>query len=390
MALGRTERLRILPALLLSALLTVVVARREWSAARAPAPAAPANNPRAAIPADPIPPPGDIRGIVLDSQDAPAGDVEVLAVESLRSYDRPPTVTSIRTDAGGRFRFDGPPRPLRLVARRSLGELASASVSTPGPHVLRFVAPGWIEGSVRDTGGHALAGAHIRATTRLRDWPAASRADELSVMGDESGRFRIGPLAAGTLVQLEVRAAGCRPLRPPPIATVSAAVMPADLVCEPGMTVRGIIETSDGLPVEGALVEAHQGDSFAHQARSGADGTFRLDGLAPRNARLVTRHDGYAQVSMDVAYPDDEVRLVLAPLVCLEGRVIGARPDLLAVAAWQNVQVAAAVASDGRFRLEGVARGPVELRIEDARRCALTALSLDLERQPGEVVVRLP
>jgi hypothetical protein len=197
-------------------------------------------------------------------------------------------------------------------------------------------------------------------------------------------------VAGGALIVLEARAAGFRPLRHGPVFPGEGAFAPVILRLEPGFEVAGVVRASDGRPIGGAAIEAHQGDGWVFDGRSDAAGAFVLDGLAPGHVRLLARHDLHAQTMLDLQGPASGVVLTMAPVTTVRGRVVPATPGLQAVVRIDGVGYRSPVDDDGCFRIHGVGRGRARLDIETADERTLAFLWLDLWSQDGEVVVRLP
>ncbi|MBK7874182.1 MAG: sigma-70 family RNA polymerase sigma factor [Planctomycetes bacterium] len=130
-------------------------------------------------------------------------------LESVRTW--PPGWNGVRTDADGRFVLTGLPRvAMRLEVRQpdlggSLQPLAVLEPVVPAPQgagdelVLRVAASStpaaWIHGVVADAAGAPVGGAELLVVVASGgSGGVATRA----VSEEKSGRFRIGPLPAGT------------------------------------------------------------------------------------------------------------------------------------------------------------------------------------------------
>jgi hypothetical protein len=103
-----------------------------------------------------------------------------------------------------------------------------------------------------------------------------------------------------------------------------------DLVLRKGRTLRGRVATVDGgNPIEGAALEAtwkeDKGRSFGQeQAVSGADGSFRIEGILPgRDVVLAATREGFAPRTVRVSPDADSVDVLLGRGGLVRGRVCG-------------------------------------------------------------------
>ena len=81
-----------------------------------------------------------------------------------------------------------------------------------------------------------------------------------------------------------------------------------EILLEPGSRITGRVQTADGTPIADAAVllgEELDFDLFEPRARSAADGSFQLSGVATRSARLVVRAAGFAVQGRDLQLPQD-------------------------------------------------------------------------------------
>ena len=197
-------------------------------------------------------------------------------------------------------------------------------------------------------------------------------------------------------VHLETRAAG-RAARAVDLTAPSQAA-PVQLASE--LTITGSVHDPEGRPIAGALVAARREvglaavdaamgkrrrapalgewrDAALLLTRSGADGTYRVGGLARAFYRLSVVAKGFAPVEVrQVLAPSEDMAVSLSREVVLAGRVLDARG---APAGGATVEVAgsglwpprvATTGPDGRFEVTGLIEGIYEAR---ARRGAAEA-----------------
>lgn len=108
-----------------------------------------------------------------------------------------------------------------------------------------------------------------------------------------------------------------------------------DLVLRKGRTLTGRVATAEGgKPVEGAALEAtwkvDKGRSFGQErAVSGADGSFRIDGILPgRDVVLAATREGFAPRTVRVSPDADSVDVLLARGGRVRGRACGTAWEL--------------------------------------------------------------
>jgi hypothetical protein len=129
-------------------------------------------------------------------------------------------------------------------------------------------------------------------------WPAGHPA--LSARSDASGKFTVS-LAADGSWQLEAAASGFAGKR---LAIPSKPGSLLKITLEPVLSLAGKVVEPSGRPVAGAEIRAFPLASPLHAAAlctSGADGAFRLSGLAAdRGYHLEVHREGYGATSRDV------------------------------------------------------------------------------------------
>lgn len=152
-----------------------------------------------------------------------------------------------------------------------------------------------------------------------------------SVKTDETGAFSIRGVGIGTY-RFTAFATGYAPGTSNPV-TVDDRSAPSniEIVLQPGATLEGFVELSNGDPVEGATVHASAlGDSGGlgqiHMARSGPNGAFKLTDL-PRAEIDVAAYDVTAtseilKVDLRTDRRATDVKLVLAVQESIEGHVV--------------------------------------------------------------------
>jgi protocatechuate 3,4-dioxygenase beta subunit len=371
-------------------------------------------------------------GRVVDSADQPvAGASLVLQREPsgdrmMRSFDDGESGRFKATaGADGRFEIpDLPPGAFQLTARGS----GYAPITVPG----LAIAPGAgstggidlgtvvlvrgvaLEGYVSDPQGKPVEGVRISVAAAGAEptfgmGPADGLEDASPVITAADGFFRVADRRAGETLDVEARRAGYGPGRAPGVQV--PAKEPLRIVVQPSSAVEGRTVDPDGKPVAGADVAINPAGPTAmgrgyvmistatmKETRSGDDGSFRIEDVAPGTWELKASAPGHQNVelsSLEVRAGQDlpGVEVVLTPAAVVEGRVLspGSRP--LARAEVQlveprkmGVQILlrpsrAATDGDGYYRLDGVAPGAHTFRAwRDGFRDAVR----DLEVRSGE------
>ena len=344
-------------------------------------------------------------GRVVDQAEKPvAGARVVLAREP--SGDR--MMRSFDDDGSGRFaatagadgRFEIPDLPagtFQLTARGA----GYAAITVPGLTVaqgagstdlgtvvlVRGVA---LEGYVTDPQGKPVEGARISvaeagAEPTFGMGPAGDPADAPPIVTAADGFFRVEDRRPGETLDVEARRTGYGPGNAPGVRVPSAE--PLRIVLRPSSAVEGRTVDSDGKPVAGALVAINPAGPTAmgrgyvmistvtmKETRSGDDGSFRIEDVAPGTWDLKAAASGHQNTDMsglEVRSAQDltGVEVVLPAGAIVEGRVLspGSRP--VAGAEVQPVEplvmgprihlrpIRAATDGDGYYRLDGLSPG---------------------------------
>ncbi len=146
------------------------------------------------------------------------------------------------------------------------------------------------------------------------------------------------------------------PINPEP----GAKSITCDVVLDPGRTLRGVVIGQDGRPLEGARLNGEKPMTYwARDALKGAE--FSILSLGGDESRLVqVMHEGKRLAGWRTVRGSDQgqVRIQLAPWGSVIGRLV--RPDgepmtNVSVDVGHDLRVRAA--KDGRFRVDGLARG---------------------------------
>ncbi len=191
-----------------------------------------------------------------------------------------PADATATAGADGRFTIEGlPPGDLRL--RAAAPGFAGASVKVPADQAddvtLRLVPGAWAAGKVLDRETRApVAGA------------AVSWADSSTAVSGPDGAFRVEPVPSGT-AELVVKAKGFARKRET-IKVPAAGREGIEILLRPGTAATGTVFGPDGRPHAGAAVEAATlvdapvvgtvPVPFETEGiLSGADGTYRIEGL---------------------------------------------------------------------------------------------------------------
>jgi len=181
------------------------------------------------------------------------------------------------------------------------------------------------------------------------------------------------------------------------IPTVGAETT-VEIVLRKGLDLAGRVEGPDGQPVVGAKVtvaESHDPVSFGDFAtETGEDGSFafgpRLD---PGGRPVIVDHPGYAPLSRKIALPTDgPVTLQLEPAHHISGTAVDdlGRP----IEIWLSARIgdeylprATMSDAEGRWRLEGVPSGAIDLEFYGEQFQRTTVRGVEADRRDVAVTV---
>lgn len=234
-------------------------------------------------------------------------------------------------DERGRFRWSMPaPRETLTVQFSSADENAFSMTTglraipggrSPGP-VDFWVLPHdcRVVGTVRDSDGRLLPDAEVRTSWSKAWTPCDARGGYvLPASSYSSDGITVTARAPGFAIQ---RGTG-RVEGPGEEARV-------DLVLEREFRIVGRVTNEEGVPVPDAVAKTFE-TSFVNEARTDADGNFRLGGLdrsRPRHS-LFVRHRDFVETRIDLSTSGDEVKqdVVLKRGVRVRGRVLDDRGE---------------------------------------------------------------
>lgn len=293
-----------------------------------------------------------------------------------------------RADAAGVFRFPEVSSAIRFVAVGASGyatrllPLRSEEMdATPSPEGkisfdlgdVVLVPEMVVEGVVTEESGLALSGATV-GFARSLDVMGAHGLTGVSlptgqVRADVEGRFQIGGLAEGTLVDLKVEHPGHALVELPRVA-VSAATSPVWLsveMKEASEVVGRVVDAATGAGLEGVRLELFD-DSRRRQLafeRSGPEGRFVLRGIASLDGVLEVEAFGYESVRYRLAdeiarrsTPGDGFVLTLRRgRASVRGVVLSGGAPVVGAAVRMNVKESAITDGAGRFELSGLPAG---------------------------------
>ena len=300
-----------------------------------------------------------VTGVVVDALDRPVAGAQVW-LATMGAPDR--NVEHVAdTGADGRFALRSCPT-LAVVGARAHGHAPSRThlVQRPaGESVdLRLQLPGpggTVEGIVRGPDRVGIDGAVVRLGDRrvTVGGPAGAPAPAAWVRTDADGRFRAVGLQPGEH-PVHVRALGWAPWTGSCLVA-EYAVAQLEIVLGAGMACTGVVLGVDKTPVSRARVEVGASGDLAHHrtTRSAADGTFRLDDLAPGAVVVRCKHrSGEAEAVVRGGAGDTvSCELRLRRGTVLKGRVVTA--DGKAAPGTVTVQVRVEHTDDGRGWVRG-------------------------------------
>jgi protocatechuate 3,4-dioxygenase beta subunit len=332
-------------------------AAREAESATLVGRAGKAKSAEAAVIPEAAPVPAEVRGsvphgAVLRGRVVAAGNPAVPVAGAAVRLLRPHAVTAFlktpaegrwdelqaRTGKDGRFAFLDV-RPARsYVVRARIGagagvssdrfEVLARQVKDLGDLVLR--ATGTLEGQVTDGSGAPVAGAQVAVAWQVETFMGLVMADpellpeiEARTVTDASGRYRLTPLEVGnkTMVVSSASNGGSA-------ATVSVGegVTVHDVKLDAVGVIAGKVEWEDGKPaadIRVFAVEARRESGMVISAKSGVDGSFRLEHVPGNDLRLSAFVPGIPVRPTGPTVPGTTDVVLRLPLTgALTGRVV--------------------------------------------------------------------
>lgn len=246
-----------------------------------------------------LPPGRTLRGVVQasDGQPLPGALVAVRGVAG----------QPVMTDAAGEFALELPDRAVDLQV--SLGERlrdALVHVTAAQSHVavsLDTPPTCTLQGTVSGLPGRRrLPGLVVRAIDL--DGRLADRAVWVDL---QNGEFR-WPFCPTGRLRIELHAEGQAPAAFERMLVAGEVHGLGEVLLEPGAQLRGVVVDPSGAPIADAAVclgEEADLDLFDPRTRTGADGTFVVNGVSTRSDRLVVRARGYAVRAIELDLPRD-------------------------------------------------------------------------------------
>jgi len=316
---------------------------------------------------------GTLEGRVLDARDRPVEGARVVVSAMRGTLER-----ATRSASDGTFAFASLPDEVSLTAgvdeddaqpdvRMTVsipeGGKKEVTVHLPAPREALAV-------TVVDDRDRPVDAAQVSASSLSADAPLRTTS-----FTDRRGECNL-KRARGIALRVEVSAPG----HAPKIVTTDGSGEPLRVELSPAETATGEVVASRGRDaISGARVTLYT-DLGVRRARTGTDGTFSLNELAPGPAKLDVRAPGFAPVTHAILIPDTSGRRAFAvPRIelsaegAVEGEVVdehgqpvaGARvakdhvPTWLVVGA--NPEGIALTDAKGRFTLKELPEGMLTL-----------------------------
>jgi RNA polymerase sigma factor (sigma-70 family) len=228
-----------------------------------------------------------ISGKILSDTDAPLADVAVALSRTAPPYLE---VAIAKTGPKGEFVLSGTlpgPHFVSVYVKDYADERLQVNVVDQDVSglVFRLSRGTSIEGTVRRK-GVAVAGADVLVDV-VNDAMAAPSAKRTTrtTSTDSEGRYSLAALHLGQATIVARHPQGAATLAP--ITLTASARRVVDIALEAGTEVSGKVTWSDGKPAAGIVVNAHPVGETGYgmelgrfPVRTGADGTYRLTGLA--------------------------------------------------------------------------------------------------------------
>lgn len=261
--------------------------------------------------------PPKISGIVRDPTGKPAPHIDVSTV--------PMGQQRTKTDAQGHFELTwsrrylggGEETHLAVVARDPERKLAAAVKYGEDTKAveLKLAPGGTLVGRVVDEGGKPISKARISVLLRLAHF--SSTISHTAIEVDDAGRFSIEGVPTGFKYHVTATAEGygqksaTTELEDSPGTTVEVEDM---VLAVADQILEGVVVDEDDKPVAQARVYAYGSGQPHRNARTGKDGTFRLEGLCKGQLQVSANKSIGGKNAMGSAQAeagDKDVRVVL-------------------------------------------------------------------------------
>jgi protocatechuate 3,4-dioxygenase beta subunit len=203
--------------------------------------------------------------------------------------------------------------------------------------VIRMRQGSELSGTVTDTGGRPVAGAHLRISQRKLRLFSSSRFGVASGQTDAEGRYSI----EGLDTEIDDLALSVVHEDYPPLERtleLEPGSNRLDITLETGVSVTGFVLTQGGEPVSGASVGLEGDHAMFHRGDNTltmADGSFELSGVAPGTYEVVAVKESFAravseepiEVGADLGVRG--VTVYLSRGGTISGRILGLEPEEL-------------------------------------------------------------
>jgi protocatechuate 3,4-dioxygenase beta subunit len=221
-------------------------------------------------------------------------------------------------------------------------------------------------------------------------------------LSDDEGCFRLGGLLPGDL-ELQVTAAGYRSAARPATIVSDGDTSDLTIVLDRGLAISGRVVDAAGAPVGGAEVTAAEAarsrvptrsEGLSAPARSGPEGTFRVDGLAAGRWELAASDDGHRYATEVVEAGSNDVVLRMQAPGQVRGRVVGddgaPLPEARVTASGRGLTVRERpVDETGAFTLGEVTPGKIHIQAAAPGRAAGSETVMVEADRAAEVTVTL-
>jgi uncharacterized GH25 family protein len=244
-----------------------------------------------------------------------------------------------RTDAKGAFAFDGVQAGdgYRLtvqkkgMSRGSAGPFAVKGGTVRDDLEIRLDASASLQVRLVDPEGKPVPALEVQAFAQsgTRGTPfGGAEVSEEQIASEGDGRFRVGGLSTGTHT-IELIPDGFASVERKDVKLEAGKTVDLGTVqVRAGRTLRGRVADATGAPVAGATVRAFwmsDGKFSSRQARSGADGRFRLAGVGEGPIQnVLASAKGYSNETETGVTTDEDLELTLERAGSIVGRIVHA------------------------------------------------------------------
>ena len=279
-----------------------------------------------------------LRGLVREEGGGPIEGAVVRARMRGAGKGSPP-LRSVETDERGVFEIQGLPDEGLMVVARAEGFLETRESLDAGVRYHEVVMPrvARVAGMVTDVfSGEPVTNFSVRVSLPQHPNAAKRGGGRTQQVQDDNGHWQSPPLPAGTVVNIEVRAKGYAPkVVEGLVARVGAEPGDSVVGLSFGVTLFGLVETQDGMPLANAKLRLVAGEgapaaeggkgggSAGRSTQTDSGGSFEFENVGSGDVRVVVEGGDAGVFVHPTSIPDNVSQWPVMIRVEAQGRIVG-------------------------------------------------------------------